>query len=69
MVSVAPEAVVGSVAASNALVVRLSPHDTIATISSPFCAVVREAVVTVWDAEPRVLAEPTSKGAVALPPV
>lgn len=68
VVSVAPDAVVGSVAASKALVLRLSPHETIATISSPAWAVVREPVVTVVEAAPRVLAEPTSKGAVAEPP-
>lgn len=67
VVSVAPLAVAGSVA-SKALVVRLSPHDTIATMSSPACAVVSEPVVTVWEAAPRVLAEPTSKGAVVEPP-
>lgn len=68
VVSVAPDAVAGSVAASNALVVRLSPHDTIATISSPACAVVNEPVVTVTESAPRVLAEPVSKGEVAEPP-
>lgn len=62
VVSVVPDAVVGSVAASKADVVRLSPHDTIATMSSLACAVVREAVVTVAEAAPRVLAEPVSKG-------
>lgn len=67
VVSVAPDAVVGSVAASKAEVVRLSPQDTIATISSLACAVVREAVVTVAEATARVFAEPTSKG-VAEPP-
>jgi len=49
-------------AASKALVVRLSPHDTIATINSFACAVVRDAVVTVPLATARVLAEPVSKG-------
>jgi hypothetical protein len=68
VVSVAPDAVAGSVAASKADVVRLSPHETIATMSSPSSAVVREAVVAVADAAPRVLAEPTSNGAVAEPP-
>lgn len=68
VVSVAPEAVVGSVAASKAEVVRLSPQETSATISSPACAVVSDAVVTVWLATPSVLAEPVSKGAVAEPP-
>ena len=68
VVSVAPEAVAGSVAASNAVVVRLSPHDTIATINSPGWAVVSEPVVTVCEATPSVLAEPVSKGEVAEPP-
>lgn len=68
VVSVAPDAVVGSVAASKAEVERLSPHDTIPTTSSPACAVVSEAVVAVAEAAPRVLAEPVSNGAVADPP-
>lgn len=68
VVSVAPDAVAGSVAASKAEVERLSPHDTIATISSPACAVVSEPVVAVAEATPRVLAEPASNGAVAEPP-
>lgn len=57
----------GSVAASKALVVRLSPQETIATINSLACAVVRVPVVTVVDAAPRVLAEPVSKGTDAPP--
>lgn len=68
VVSVAPEAVAGSVAASKAEVVRLSPQLTMATISSPASAVVRLAVATVVEAAPRVAAEPTSNGAVAEPP-
>lgn len=68
VVSMAPDAVAGSVAASKAEVVRLSPHDTIATINSPACAVVMEAVVTVAEATPSVAAEPVSNGAVAEPP-
>lgn len=68
VVSVAPEAVVGSVAASKADVVRLSPQETIATINSPACAVVIVAVVTVPEATASVLAVPASKGAVAEPP-
>jgi hypothetical protein len=68
VVSVAPDAVVGSVAASNDEVAKLSPPDTIATMSSPACAVVSEPVVTVPDATARVFAEPTSNGAVAEPP-
>lgn len=67
MVSVAPEAVAGSVA-SKAEVERLSPADTIATINSPACAVSSEPVVAVAEATARVFAEPTSKGAVAEPP-
>lgn len=68
MVSVAPEAVVGSVAASKAEAERLSPAEVIATISSPACAVLNPAVVTVPLAMARVLAEPVSNGAVAEPP-
>lgn len=67
VVSVAPDAVAGSVAASKALVVRLSPHDTIATINSFACAVVRVPVVAVTEAAPNVFADPVSKG-VAEPP-
>lgn len=62
MVSVVPDAVVGSVAASNALVVRLSPQETIATINSFACAVVIVPVVTVAEATASVLAVPASKG-------
>ena len=69
VVSVAPLAVAGSVAASKALVVNASPHDTIATSNSPAWAVVIVPVVTVPLATARVLAVPASKGAVAEPPV
>jgi hypothetical protein len=62
VVSVAPEAVAGSVAASKAEAVRLSPAEVIATISSPAVAVLNPAVVTVPEATARVLAEPVSKG-------
>lgn len=63
VVSVAPEAVVGSVAASKADVERLSPQETIATINSPASAVVMVPVVTVPEATARVFALPTSNGA------
>lgn len=63
VVSVAPEAVVGSVAASKAEAVRLSPAEVIATMSSPATAVLKPAVVTVPEATARVLALPVSKGA------
>lgn len=58
----APLAVVGSVAASNAEALRLSPALVIATISSPFCAVVSEPVVAVADATASVFADPVSNG-------
>jgi hypothetical protein len=62
VVSVAPEAVAGSVAASNAEAVRLSPAEVMATINSPAWAVSNPAVVAVALATARVLAEPVSKG-------
>lgn len=62
VVSVAPDAVVGSVAASKAEAVRLSPALVMATINSPACAVLKPAVVTVALATASVLAEPVSKG-------
>ena len=62
MVSVVPDAVAGSVAASNAEVVRLSPQETIATINSFDCAVVIVPEVTVAEATASVLAVPVSKG-------
>lgn len=67
VVSVAPEAVVGSVAASKADAVRLSPAEVIATINSPACAVVNPNVVTVAEATAKVLDVPVSNG-VADPP-
>lgn len=66
-VSVAPEAVVGSVAASKAEAERLSPAEVIATISSPACAVVNPSVVTIVEAIAKVLEVPVSSG-VADPP-
>ncbi len=60
VVSVAPDAVVGSVAASNALAVYWSPIATIATISSPATAVLKVPVCGVLPGTPCTAEVPVS---------